>query len=169
MRSGSRDSGSRDDSGGRCSGGRLSSGGHESLGLEAILDAIRSGTLSKIHRVRATPGLGLGIMAAVVALIARVSSAIVAAGLLRCRVETVGRVILRRARLVTSTTSISASVTATTADRLIRLVSGSRTASKAEAFNRSLDQLVRHELGGGVAGTSQNSNRGNGSEKHLVE
>lgn len=101
--------------------------------------------------------------------IVRTSSAIVAAGLLRCRVETVGRVILRRARLVTSTTSIGASVTATTADRLIRLVSGSRTASEAEAFNGSLDQLVRHGLGGGVAGTSQNSNRGNSSEKHLVE
>lgn len=72
MRSGGRDSGGRDNSGGGCSGGRLSSGGHESLGLEAILNAIRSGTLSKIHRVRATPGLGLGIMAAVVALIARV-------------------------------------------------------------------------------------------------
>jgi hypothetical protein len=101
--------------------------------------------------------------------IVRTSSAIVAAGLLRCRVETVRRVILRRARLVTSTTSISASVTAATADRLIGLVSGSRTASEAEACNGSLDQLVRHGLRSGVAGTSQNSNRGNGSEKHLVK
>lgn len=44
------------------------------------------------------------------------SSAVKAARLFNGRVETVGRVILRRARLVTSTTSLSASVTAATTD-----------------------------------------------------
>jgi hypothetical protein len=97
------------------------------------------------------------------------SSAVKAARLLNCRVEAVGRVILRRARLVTSTTSLSTSVTTTTADRLIRLVSGRRTAREAEALNGCLDQLVRLGLGSNVAGTSQEGDRGDGSEKHLVK
>jgi hypothetical protein len=99
------------------------------------------------------------------------SSAVKAARLLHSRVEAVGLVVLRRARLESSTTSISASVAATTADRLIRLVSGSRTASEAEACNGGLDQLVRLDLrlGGGVAGRSQESDRNDSLEKHLVE
>lgn len=54
------------------SNGGSSGGGHELLGLEAVLNAIRLGTLSKIHRFRAAPGLGLGVMRAVVTRITRV-------------------------------------------------------------------------------------------------
>jgi hypothetical protein len=108
---------------------------------------------------------------AVEALITRVSSAVKTARLLRLRVEAVGLVVFRRARLEPSTTSISTSVAAATADRLIGLVSGSRTAAEAKAFNRGLDQLVRLDLRlrGGIAGRSQESDGGDGSEKHLVE
>ncbi|CAF3456163.1 unnamed protein product [Fusarium graminearum] len=93
------------------------------------------------------------------------------ARLLRLGVEAVGLVVFRRARFESSTTSISASVTATTTDRLIGLVSGGRTTTEAKAFNRGLDQLVRLDLrlGGGIAGRSQESDRGDGSEKHLVD
>ena len=95
------------------------------------------------------------------------SSAVKAAGLLHSRVEAMGLVILRRARLISGTTSISASLATTTADRLIGLVSGSRTTSEAETFDGALDQLVRLRRGGSVAGTSQKSNGDKSSEKHL--
>lgn len=100
-------------------------------------------------------------------LVVLTSSAVKAAGLLHSRVEAVGLIILRRARLVSGTTSISASLATTTTDRLIRLVSGSRATSEAETFNGALDQLVRLRRGGSVAGTSQKSNGGKSSEKHL--
>ena len=100
-------------------------------------------------------------------LIALTATAVKAAGLLHSRVEAVGLVILRRARLISGTTGISASLATTTADRLIGLVSGSRTTSEAETFDGALDQLVRLRRGDSVAGTSQKSDGGKSSEKHL--
>lgn len=169
LRSSGLSSGSGLGSGGLSNGS--GSGGQELLGLEAVLYAIRSGTFSKIHSIRAAPGLSLGVMRAVEALVTRVSRTVKTARLLRLGVEAVGLVVFRRARFESSTTSISASVTATTTDRLIGLVSGGRTTTEAKAFNRGLDQLVRLDLrlGGGIAGRSQESDRGDGSEKHLVD
>lgn len=55
----------------RSGGSRLRSG-ERRVGLEAVLDAVSSRTLNQVHRVRAAPGLGLGVMSAVVTIIARV-------------------------------------------------------------------------------------------------
>lgn len=75
-------------------------------------------------------------------------------------------VIVGRACLVTLSTGLSTSVSIATS-RLLRLITVGAAAGKADAENRTLDELVRLSLGSNVSSTRQDGDRDDSLEVHL--
>lgn len=134
--------------------------------MKATSDAVSSGALSEIHRVRAAPGLVGRVVGAVEALLARVASAITTALLCLIRVVAVLGIAVGSAFGVALTTGFGASVAAST-QSLVRNITTSVTTTKAHAENRHHHhRAVRLRLSSGAGSAGQNGESDGRSEEH---
>jgi hypothetical protein len=133
--------------------------------MKATGNAVSSGALSEIHRIRAAPGLVGRVIGAVEALLARVASAITTALLGLIRVVTVLGIAVGSAFGVALATGLGASGAITTLS-LVRNITTSVTTTKAHAENRHHSRAVRLRLSSGAGSAGQNGEGDGRSEEH---
>lgn len=143
-------------------GGRSAAGG--SNGVKATGDGVGSSASSKVHTLRAAPGVESGVLGAVVASVAGVARAVGAAVLLGSGIEAVSNAVVGSALVETSTASLSTGV-ASAAVGGLGLVAVGVAAHKAQAGHDS--QAVWLGLSGSAGSEGQDGDGSSSGELHF--